>query len=157
MQSSRPVGGQGCFARCRQNILTRRANHWHYCIIAQFAGLPPAPADKGAVRCDCGETIFQQLIVAPVRSRRMIACVLPNARAPNARAEELSTRTQFQAPTWQRHRDSRSGFELVFCTGALTVWQRCPVYSDSCRLASAPTSAALGTAADTVAMPNIPL
>jgi hypothetical protein len=27
--------------------LTRRANHWHYCIIATFAGLPLALADKG--------------------------------------------------------------------------------------------------------------
>ena len=46
MQSSRSVAGQGCFARCRQKHLTRRANHWHDCIIAQFAGLHPAPADK---------------------------------------------------------------------------------------------------------------
>jgi hypothetical protein len=41
--------------------LTRRANHWHYCIIAPFAGLPLALADKGAVRRDCRQNLLRQL------------------------------------------------------------------------------------------------
>src|SRR6266850_3963538 len=51
MQSSMVVGGMDALSESCENILTRRANQRHYCIIAQFAERPwPCPTTDSSAR-----------------------------------------------------------------------------------------------------------
>jgi hypothetical protein len=50
---------RGGFDRFRKNILTRRANQWHYCILTQFAKPPMALLDSGPFGAIAGQNSRQ--------------------------------------------------------------------------------------------------
>ncbi len=67
MQSSMAVAGMDALSYPCENILTRRANQWHYSIIAQFAKRPwPCPT-TGSSSAIAGKKSLPTIEVAPAR------------------------------------------------------------------------------------------
>jgi len=67
MQSSMAVAGMDALSYPCENILTRRANQWHYCIIAPFAKRPwPCPT-TGSSSAIAGKKSLPAIEVAPAR------------------------------------------------------------------------------------------
>src|SRR3979490_3093593 len=86
MQSSLVVAGMDALSDPCENILTRRANQWHYCIIAQLAKRPwPCPTTGCSARLQAKNPYPQlklhRLATAKARLSRCRA-----ARACHARA-----------------------------------------------------------------------
>ena len=67
MQSSMAVAGMDALSYPCENILTRRANQWHYSIIAQLAKRPwPCPT-TGSSSAIAGKKSLPTIEVAPAR------------------------------------------------------------------------------------------
>src|SRR6195256_1545169 len=86
MQSSMAVAGMDALSESCENILTRRANQWHYSIIAQFVKRPwPCPTTGSSARLQAKNPYPQlklhRLVTANGRLSRCRA-----ARASDARA-----------------------------------------------------------------------
>src|SRR5712675_1692478 len=86
MQSNMAVAGMDALSESCENILTRRANQRHYCIIAQFAKRPwPCPTTGSSARLQAKKSLPQlklhRLATAKGRLSRCRA-----ARACHARA-----------------------------------------------------------------------
>jgi hypothetical protein len=60
MQSSMVVAGMDALSESCENILTRRANQWHYSIITQSVKRP-WPSRQRALRRDCRQNPYPQL------------------------------------------------------------------------------------------------
>jgi hypothetical protein len=87
MQSSLAVAGH---PRSRENILTRRANHLQYSIIAPLQDAH-APARRRAVWRDRRQTSSTTLEVAPARHGESIASGVAEPRAKIRVPEEITT------------------------------------------------------------------
>ena len=78
MQSSLVVAGMDALSYPCENILTRRANQWHYCIIAQFAKRPwPCPT-TGYSSAIAGKKSLPTIEVAPARHSEGSPLALPS-------------------------------------------------------------------------------
>ena len=86
MQSSLVVAGMDALSYPCENILTRRANQWHYCIIAQFAKRPwPCPT-TGYSSAIAGKKSLPQLKLHRLATAKGRLSRCRAARACHARA-----------------------------------------------------------------------
>jgi hypothetical protein len=92
MQSSMAVAGMDALSYPCENILTRRANQWHYSIIAQLAKRPwPCPT-TGSSSAIAGKKSLPTIEVASARHSEGSPLALPSrARFPMREPEEIST------------------------------------------------------------------
>jgi hypothetical protein len=95
MQSSMAVAGMDALSESCENILTRRANQRHYCIIAQFAKRPwPCPTTGSSARLQARNPYPQlklhRLATAKGRPARCRAARACHARAPRRYSEAQS-------------------------------------------------------------------
>src|SRR5258708_2365585 len=99
MQSSMTVAGMDALSESFENILTRRANQRHFCIIAQFAKRPwPCPTTGSSARLQARNPYPQlklhRLATAKGRPARCRAARACHARAPRRYRREPSSRPQ---------------------------------------------------------------
>jgi hypothetical protein len=92
MQSSMTVAGMDALSESCENILTRRANQRHYCIVAQFAKRPwPCPT-TGSSSAIAGKKSLPTIEVAPARHSEGSPPAVPSrARFAMRVPEEIST------------------------------------------------------------------
>src|SRR6266487_2891741 len=128
MQSSMVVAGMDALSYPCENILTRRANQWHYCIIAQLAKRPwPCPT-TGCSSAIAGKKSLPTIEVAWARrscwarhsegsplalpSRARLPCASPRRyrREPSSRPQH-GNGTSLGAPARGNH--SLHGYSTV--------------------------------------------
>src|ERR1700687_1836239 len=104
MQSSMVVAGMDALSESCENILTRRANQRHYCIIAQFAKRPwPCPTTGSSARLQARNPYPQlklhRLATAkgrPARCRAARAMRVPRGDIDVNPVPDLNTATALQ-------------------------------------------------------------
>ena len=90
MQSSMVVAGIDALSESCENILTRRANQRHYCIIAQFVKRPwPCPTTGSSARLQV-KNPYPQLKLHGSSQRRVASRVAEPRALPMREPEEIS-------------------------------------------------------------------
>jgi len=85
------VAGMDALSYPCENILTRRANQWHYCIIAQFAKRPwPCPTTGSSARLQAKNPYPQLKLHRLATAKGRLRVAEPRALAMRE-PEEIST------------------------------------------------------------------